>query len=292
MNGLLDRRSFLKAGAAGAAVCLSGLEVPCLAADAPKGTPNAAKLDWRVVCCTYTFRQFTFLEAAERAAGLGLTEMEAFAWQALSKDDPKAKADASLSADLRKDTKKRLDDIGVKWTGLYLGGAPSRRTFDFAKEMGIEILVAEPPVSVLEAVDKLCEEYKISVAIHNHPKPSSQYWDPQTVVEACKDRSKYMGCCGDTGHWCRSGVNPVEAVKALEGRMISFHLKDVVKFGGPSGDCPWGTGQGDIAGILKEVHRQKAKAVFGIEYEKGGDIMADLRQSIAYLEKVAGNLAG
>jgi hypothetical protein len=49
------------------------------------------------------------------------------------------------------------------------------------------------------------------------------------------------GACADTGRWMRSELNPVEQLKKLEGRIISFHFKDLNKFGGGAHDVPWGT---------------------------------------------------
>ena len=206
------------------------------------------------------------------------------------------KFDESMPAALRKETKKRLDDAGVKMINCYLSALPnkedlSRKKFEFGKEMGIETFVAEPTPETFDLLEKLCDEYKINVAIHNHPKPSSRYWNPETVVAACRGRGKRIGCCADTGHWVRSGIQPVEAIKKLGDRAFTFHLKDIVEFGVVrSPDCPWGTGKGDIEGILKEVHRQKTKVIFGIEYERHGNTIPEIAQSIAYLEKVAGSL--
>ena len=99
--------------------------------------------------------------------------------------------------------------------------------FEFAKKMGIDTLVAEPEPAALDTVEKLCKEYNIKVAIHDHPKPS-HYWNPDTVLEAVKGRTPLMGACADTGHWLRSGLDPVECLKKLEGRVICLHFKDLV----------------------------------------------------------------
>ena len=105
--------------------------------------------------------------------------------------------------------------------------------------MGIKTLVSEPAEDAFDTLDKLCEEYGINVAIHNHPKPSI-YWDPDTVLKVCKGRSKRIGACADTGHWARSGFDPIECIKKLEGRIISFHLKDLNKKAADAHDVPWG----------------------------------------------------
>ena len=50
--------------------------------------------------------------------------------------------------------------------------------------MGIEIILSEPSVETVGMLDKLCGEYGMKVAIHNHPKPS-YYWNPDKVVKVC-----------------------------------------------------------------------------------------------------------
>jgi len=143
---------------------------------------------------------------------------------------------------------------------------------------------------------KLCDEYQIGLAVHNHPKPHSVYWNPETVAEVCKGRTKRIGVCADTGHWVRSGLDPVECLKKLEGRLIGFHLKDLADFGKvDSYDVPWGTGKANVLGILNEVKRQAAKPVFGIEYERSLPEAERERQvalCIAAFDQMAGQLAG
>jgi len=157
--------------------------------------------------------------------------------------------------------------------------------------MGIETLVSEPPAEAFDMLDKLCQEYKIKVAIHNHPKPSG-YWNPDTVLKVCEGRSKWIGACADTGHWMRSGLNPLEVLKKLQGRIISLHLKDLKEFGKREAhDVIWGTGVGDVKAMLAELDRQNFKGVFSIEYEHNWEkSLPEIRKSVAYFNKVAGEL--
>jgi sugar phosphate isomerase/epimerase len=136
----------------------------------------------------------------------------------------------------------------------------------------------------------LTEEYGINVALHNHPKPS-RYWNPDTVLKACKDHSKRIGACCDIGHWMRSGINPLEALKKLEGRIIEFHFKDLNQFDMKAHDVPWGTGKADAKALLIEVHRQGIKPVFSVEYEyHWGHSLPEIAQSVAYFDKVAAEI--
>jgi sugar phosphate isomerase/epimerase len=157
--------------------------------------------------------------------------------------------------------------------------------------MGIETIVSEPPEDAFDLVEKLCDEYKINVAIHNHPNPS-HYWNPDTVLKVCNGRSKRIGACADTGHWMRSGINPVEAVKKLKGRIISVHFKDLNEFGNLTAhDVVWGTGKANTGAILAELAQQNFKGVFSIEYEYNWlNSMPEIAGCISYFERTASEL--
>lgn len=298
MTKAIQRRRFLKAtGAFGAGIGLAGFTGAGLAADTAKGAPNAEKLGWTLACAAYSFNRLTFFETVDKIASLGLDTVEGFDWQKLSPEKPGVQTGPAMSAADRNVTKKKLDDAGVKLRILYCRALAeeeaSRKVFEFAREMGIETLVAEPPFAAYDMIEKLCDEYQVNLAVHNHPAPS-QYWNPKTTAKVCKGRGKRIGCCADTGHWCRSGFNPVDALKMLEGRVISFHLKDVSRYGVKEAECvPWGTGEGKIREILEEMHRQGFKGVFSIEYEPyRPENFPLIRQCVAYFDKTAAELAG
>jgi sugar phosphate isomerase/epimerase len=288
----MNRRDFLRTtGAVGAGMGLTLLSNnSCLsAAELAKGAPNAEKLGWRLGCQAYTFNRFTFFEAVDKTASLGLHCIEAYPGQRISKDLPAAMG-ADMSAADRKEVLKKLSDSGVKLVNFGVGGY-DRKDFEFAKDMGVETLVAEPNEGDFDAIDKLCAEFAINLAIHNHPKPS-HYWNPDTVLKVCKGHSNRIGACADTGHWPRSGLNSVECLKKLEGRIISLHFKDLNQQGLLAHDMPWGTGVCDVTAMMTELHRQKLKAVFSIEYEYHWDnSLPEIAQCVAYFDQVAAKLS-
>lgn len=256
--------------------------------------------DWKLGMQAYSFNRFTFFEAVDKTKALEMKYIEVFPGQALSKEKPNVKTDHNMSAEDRKLMLQKLAEAGVKLTNYGVVPLPNneaecRKVFDFAKEMGIEAIVSEPPEDAFDLLDKLCEEYKINVAIHNHPKPSP-YWDPDTVLKVCKGRSPRIGSCSDTGHWMRSGINPLEAIKKLgaEKRIISLHFKDLNEFGNPQAhDVIWGTGLGDAKAILAELAHQDFKGVFSIEYEYNWlDSMPEISGCVAFFRKTAAELSG
>ncbi len=215
--------------------------------------------------------------------------------KSLSKEQPNVKFNEDSPANIRGAVQKKLADAGLKLksygvTPLSKDVGQCRKMFEFAKNMGIETIVSEPTEDAFDTIESLCEEYGINLAIHNHPNPS-HYWNPDTVLKVCKGRSKRIGACADTGHWLRSGLNPVECLKKLEGRIINFHFKDLNKAGGDARDVPWGTGVSDVKGMLAEVKRQGLKAIFLIEYEYlSENLMPEVVQCVRYFDKVAAEL--
>src|SRR5690606_16336677 len=120
-----------------------------------------------------------------------------------------------------------------------------RRIFEFGRKMGIRTFVSEPDAKLLDALQPLAREYRIRIAIHNHPrndkKPEYTYWKPENVMKLLEGRPRLIGICADTGHWVRSGLDPIACLKACEGRLISLHLKDVHEKGPAGHDVPFGT---------------------------------------------------
>lgn len=257
---------------------------------------SIARLGWRLGTQAWSFHHVTFFEAVNKTAALGLNYIEAYPGQRLSPAEPEVIFDQHLDAAGMEKARMKLQSAGVSLVNFGVVNLPndeteSRRVFEFAKSMGIETIVSEPPRDAFDLLEGLCSEYGIRVAIHNHPAPSA-YWSPESVVAVCEGRSEWIGACADTGHWIRSGVDPLEAMRALEGRIVSFHSKDVDTRSPDALDVPWGTGVGNMKEQLSEIRRQGIKPVISIEYELSTDAdpVADMAKCVAYFESVCNEL--
>ena len=247
---------------------------------------------WRLGSQAWTFNRLTFLEAVDRVAALGMKYIEMYPGQQVGPDLPD-KTGPGMGPQATAAVRARLKERGVTLVSYGVTGLPGeeaacRAIFDWAKGMGIETIVAEPAQGDLPMIDKLCTEYGINVALHNHPRPS-RYWNPDTVLEATKGLSKRIGSCADTGHWARSGLDPVECLKKLQGRIITVHFKDLNVKSAQGHDVPWGTGGCDAAGMLAELKRQGFRGVFSMEYEARWE-MADLAACVKFFREEAARL--
>ncbi len=257
-------------------------------------SPTAGKLGWRLGCQLYTFRDRSFYEALDVIVKLGIRNVEPCFFLPLSKENPDLKTSEALSPAMRRQLKARLDDAGVRMVHYYApieGDTKTfRKIFDFAKEMGVKTLVAEPPAEVFDDLEALCDEYKINLAVHNHPKsPDYKYWKPENVMKLFEGRSKRIGACVDTGHWVRSGLDPVECLRKCKGRIICTHLKDVIEWGKPEArDVPLGTGKANYTAVLNELRAQKFRGVMTVEYEHLSDqLVEDVAQCVKFVEDFA-----
>ena len=230
--------------------------------------PPAEQLGWQMAIHERTFEKFTIYEAIDKTADLGLNYMSLSA---------NVKLDAKTSVATSKLTDEQIAAIqqhltakGITLVNAYVplpaNEARCRKEFEFAKKMRIDVLVGEPAQDALDTVEKLCKEFNIKVAIHDHPQPS-HYWNPQAVLDAIKGRGPLMGACADTGHWIRSGLDPVECLKTLQGHVICLHFKDLAEKNPKSHDVPWGTGVGNCKGMMAELQRQGFHGAFCVEYE-------------------------
>ncbi len=165
--------------------------------------------------------------------------------------------------------KKKLEDAGVAVLGYGVvrftkNPDAGKKVLDFARQMGIEYLSADPDPASFDTLDKLVEEYGVNLGIHNHG-PGHRWAQIDTIAAAIKDHNPRIGCCVDTGHFLRSREDPVRAVEVFGPRVYGVHLKDVK-------DATKFTilGEGDLrtSDLLKALARLNYRYGLNLEYEE------------------------
>jgi type 1 glutamine amidotransferase/sugar phosphate isomerase/epimerase len=252
------------------------------------------KLGWRLGIEAYTFNKFTFFEAIEKTAQLGLPFMGGLSFQQVSKDLPK-NFEPGLSDEELRQIRFKLDAAGVRLLTYYIQDIPGdeagcRKVFEFGRKIGIETFMAEPKLEALGMIEKFCDEYGINVALHNHDqKGSPVYWQPEGILNACEGRSKRLGACADIGYWMRAGIDPVKAVALLKDRLITVQMHDLNDRSPQGHDVPWGTGAGETERFIREVHRLGIKpTMWGLEYSYNWlESMPEIAKSVEFFNGVS-----
>lgn len=250
--------------------------------------------EFKVAVQCWTFRKFTFVETLQKVKELGVKYLEAYPGQKLGGDDTNAIFNYDMSEANIAFAKKKLDEAGIKLVNFGVVGfentsSAMKKVFDFAKTMGIHTIVTEPGYDDYSLIEKMVKEYGINVAIHNHPEPS-KYAKPQVVVDHIKGLDARIGSCGDTGHWLRTSVNPIDALKMLSGRMIELHLKDLNEFGKKEAfDVPFGSGVAGIKDILAELTLQNFRGYLVVEHEnpkEADNPSPSIKKGLEYIESI------
>jgi inosose dehydratase len=209
---------------------------------------------------SYSFRHFKFPEPLTKLKELGLNNMEFCS----AHFPPDATAPGFA------DVKKAIEQSGVKVVAYGVENftkddAANRKKFEFAKALGIGILSASPEADSFDSLDKLCSEFNIKIAIHNHGPKDERYGLVAKTLKAIDGRNPLIGACVDTGHVIRAGEKPHEVVKALGARVHSLHLKDWIYNG--EEQIP-GKGELDMVALARELKALKFTGPIDLEYEK------------------------
>jgi sugar phosphate isomerase/epimerase len=222
----------------------------------------------------WTFTRYTAMEAIEKTAQAGGSVIELFPGQDLGKDFPGVKVGPDMGAEATETLRGHLAKLGVNAVAFGVTGIPkdeaaARKLFAWAKSLGIGIIQTES-VDSIDTMDKMVKEFDMKVGFHNHPRtkdPNYKMWDPNYVLQLVKNHDRRIGACADTGHWVRSGIKPVDALRILKGRVVSSHLKDLNEFSPNGHDVPFGTGVSDVPAILEELRKQGFAGSLSVEYE-------------------------
>ena len=269
--------SFLRLCGAGLGLALL-LGVGSTPARAMDKIPDEYKINgFAVGCQAWSFNKFTVKEAIELTHKAGGKVIEFFPGQKLSPENPKG-FDHHASDEMIQQVKqwcKENDILPVNYGVVTVHGPEWDTVFAFAKKMDLYGVTSEPAAADMDTIEQMVKKYDIHFCIHDHPKqaknPNYKFWDPNYVLSLVKDRDPRMGSCADTGHWLTSGVDPVEALKILKGRVMSSHLKDRNQKGPVHEDVAWGTGVGDVKGVLAELKAQNFQGNIDIEFESHMD---------------------
>jgi len=235
-----------------------------------QNVPPSAQAAPRLGLQAWTFRSLTFTETLKTANRLEIHYLQAYPGQKLG-GDLAGNFHHTMDAATQAKVLALLKSEDVKLVSYGVVGARDaaewRQIFVFAKAMGMDSIATEPSPETLAKIDPLSREFGIAISLHNHPTPSI-YSNLDTALAAIKPFGPNVGLCADTGHWVRSGYDPVENLRRAEGRIIAVHFKDLneVNVKGAH-DVPWGTGASNAAGQLAELRRQHFGGVVLIEYE-------------------------
>jgi sugar phosphate isomerase/epimerase len=252
---------------------------------------DSQKAEWKTGVALYSFNRFSFVDALAKADSAGAKYVEGFSFHKLGKEFNDSSMAAISDAEIDR-MKQMLEKKSIEMQSMYVGGAKDaegwKYYFEMAKKLGMHYLVCEPEKEQWDMLDSLAGLYQIKIAIHEHAKGKSIYWHPDSVLAAIKGLSNF-GACADLGHWVRSGLNPVDCLKKLEGHVIGVHIKDLDESNNiNANDVTVGKGVIDFPAIITELKRQQFKGNAYVECEHDWENnLPDVTEAMKYFDSLS-----
>jgi type 1 glutamine amidotransferase/sugar phosphate isomerase/epimerase len=239
--------------------------------------------NWKVGAPANAFQGLTLAEAAIRIDKVSLGYVEGSNTQWVSSEIRK-NLDYNLTPNELTAIKNRLGKLHIQMVAYHVDrlGSDDRKVFEFAKSLGVEMIVAAPDPASLPGIDKLANEFGMNVAIENlGRKETPGYWNPKSILAAVQGRSNHIGIRADTGYWMQEGINPREALVQVKGKLMSVSLRDRSSLGGAGRDVPLGYGVAETTQFLQDLHNLGVKPLFLTVNATGKlDATADLAHAV------------
>jgi type 1 glutamine amidotransferase/sugar phosphate isomerase/epimerase len=240
-------------------------------------------LNWEVGVPSSAFQGLTLSEAVIRIDDLKLGYVEGSNNQWVSPEIRK-NLDYNLTPAELTVVKNRLSKFHVQMLAYRVDtlgpdDATRRKVFEFAKAMGVEMIVSAAMPASLPGIDKLTNEFDINFAMESRG-------DPKRVLAELQGLSNRVGVQVDVGNWLQNGIDPQQAVTQLRDRVMAVSLHDRSSLKGTNREMPLGCGVAGTKQLLQELYRLDVKPLFFTLNTTGDvDTTADLARSVDGFEQ-------
>ncbi len=194
------------------------------------------------------------------------------------------------TAQMCSEARAKLDRAGIRCVSYYTATIKTEddlnKAVEFAKIFGASNVSGDATGDILHRIDERFTREGLSFGIHNHWFPTKfAYESTEDVLAALAGVSNTIGATLDVGQMAACGHDPVDAVRRLAPRLKVVHLKDV-QAAGAEHNVLLGTGIARIPEVMSELKKIRFAGLVAIEYEKEGDVDADMAQEIAYARRL------
>ncbi|PZX53375.1 sugar phosphate isomerase/epimerase [Algoriphagus ratkowskyi] len=236
---------------------------------------------FKVGIAGFTFAKFDLDKALEtlKAVDVHYLCIKDFHLPMTSSDEEIAAFHAKLKAN---------DVVGYAIGPIYMKTEEEiDRAFDYAKRVGVKLIVGVPNVELLPYVDKKVKEYDFKFAIHLHGPDIKIFPDAEDVWNHTKDLDPRIGMCLDVGHDTRNGKDAVADLEKYHTRVFDMHIKDVTAPTKLGYSLEVGRGVIDFPSLVKMIRKVGYTGVCALEHERNMDNpFMGIAESVGYFRGV------
>ena len=280
----ITRRRFVQT----AALTSVGAGLVPRAASASEAKRVREKIPFTLGVATFSLRNFDRTEAISMIQALHVRHISVKSFHMPYEDSPE-----ELAAGVQAFARAGIEIVSGGNNGISKDNDNHvRMFFDYAKAVGIPLLVIAPTAKNMPRIERFVKEYDIQVAIHNHGPEDPHFPGPRDALEVIRDMDPRVGVCIDIGHTARTGVDVVEACAEAGDRLLDIHMKDLRDVNDRSSQCIVGEGAIPVADIFRQLVRMDYRGYVNLEYEiDGNDPLPGMKQSFAYMRGVLDGMA-
>lgn len=244
---------------------------------------------------TYTFRNFTFEQALQQTADLGLHFVELYRGHL-----PLNATDEQIRAARNACSQHNITPIAFGVESFTRDHDANRRIFEFGRRLGVRYLSADPSPDSFDSLDRLVAEFGIGIAIHPHGPGRTElhrWYSAEVIMNAVRNHHRLIGTCLDTGHLIRCAQNPfnrtldpAQQIRHMGARNFGLHLKD--HDNARRTDVVYGRGALNVLEVLRALREVRFQGYISVEYEANPDNpMADVRACLDVFRESVRQLA-
>ncbi len=243
---------------------------------------NSIWFGWRVAIPASAFKQLTLSEALAKADVMSVASIDASNRDTVSHEIPK-RFDYRLQTGERNAVGYRLRELNqqvlvYRVDAIGPDAATRRKVFDFVRTTGAPIIAVPADTPALDEIDRLAEEFAITVALESRA-------DPKTAMHALEGRSPRLGIGADLGAWMQAGIKPVDGLAAVKDRLLLVTVADRSALGAGGRDVALGTGVGALGDFFLAAFRAGIKPL-AITVQAAGGTDAEVRKNLDAFERV------
>jgi sugar phosphate isomerase/epimerase len=189
----------------------------------------------------------------------------------------------------------QFEDAGIEINSYNLSfkdhfsDAEIHRGFEMAQMLGAPAITASAHMNSVPRIARYADRYGMPVAMHNHSRVDpNEFSSPADFARAIEMGGRAPIAVNlDIGHMVAANHDPIAYLKANYQRIVTLHLKDRKRDGGPH--TPWGEGDTPIRETLLLLRDEGWDIPANIEYEyPGDDTVTEIGRCLDYCKDVLG----
>jgi len=233
---------------------------------------------------TYSYHNLSLDDMISQLTALDISEIEMSRGEFMLMNHP--------TDDMFRSAGRKFEQASIRCVSYYSATIKDEHDLEsalhFAKILGAKNVTGDASAEILARIDERFSQAGLTFGIHNHFFKGQKfaYESTEDILLALGTLSHTVGVTADIGHFASCGYDPVDAIRTLGARLHLVHLKDI-QAKGDDVNVLLGQGICKVPEVMQELYRQNYAHLVAIEYEKEGNVNADMKFDVAYARKLA-----